>query len=87
MELLTGIEGVNMPKNVKGGEMIRLNTSIPTTAIAQQDRLGLLAGQMDGFPNGRRLVMAVLQHQPASGYQVTWCPRDKLSDRIEAISA
>ena len=45
-----------MPKNVKGGEMIRLNTSIPTTAIAQQDRLGLLAGQNDGFPNGRRLV-------------------------------
>ena len=53
---VTGIEGVNMPTNVKGGEMIRLNTSIPTTAIAQQDRLGLLAGQNDGFPNGRRLV-------------------------------
>jgi hypothetical protein len=53
---VTGIEGVNMPKNVKGGEMIRLNTSIPMTALATQDRLGLLAGQMDGFPNGRRLI-------------------------------
>jgi hypothetical protein len=53
---VTGIESVNMPKNVKGGEMIRLNTSIPSTATGTQDRLGLLAGQMDGFPNGRRLV-------------------------------
>jgi Domain of unknown function (DUF4331) len=53
---VTGIDGVNMPKSVKGGEMIRLNTSTPATAIASQNRLGLLAGQMDGFPNGRRLV-------------------------------
>jgi Domain of unknown function (DUF4331) len=53
---VTGIDGVNMPKAVKGGEMIRLNTSIPSTAPASQDRLGLLANQKDGFPNGRRLV-------------------------------
>jgi hypothetical protein len=33
-----------------------LNTSIPPTPFASQDRLGLLAGQNDGFPNGRRLV-------------------------------
>jgi hypothetical protein len=36
--------------------MIRLNTSIAPTPLAQQDRLGLLAGQNDAFPNGRRLV-------------------------------
>ena len=54
---VTGIDGVNMPKGVKGGEMIRLNTSTPMTSpVGAQDRLGLLAGQMDGFPNGRRLV-------------------------------
>jgi hypothetical protein len=53
---VTGIADVNMPKNVKGGEMIRLNTSIPSTPFASQDRLGLLAGQNDGFPNGRRLI-------------------------------
>jgi Domain of unknown function (DUF4331) len=53
---VTGIADVNMPKHVKGGEMIRLNTSVPTTPAASQNRLGLLAGQMDGFPNGRRLV-------------------------------
>ncbi len=53
---LTGIPDVNQPENVKPAEMIRLNTSIPPTALDQQDRLGLLAGQNDAFPNGRRLV-------------------------------
>jgi hypothetical protein len=53
---VTGIDGVNKPKTVKGGEMLRLNTSIKPTPLAQQSRLGLLAGQNDGFPNGRRLV-------------------------------
>lgn len=53
---LTGIPGLNQPANVKPSEMLRLNTSIAPTPWAQQDRLGLLAGQNDGFPNGRRLV-------------------------------
>jgi Domain of unknown function (DUF4331) len=53
---LTGIPDVNQPAKGKPSEMIRLNTSIPPTAVAAQDRLGLLAGQNDGFPNGRRLV-------------------------------
>jgi len=53
---LTGIPDVNKPAKGKPSEMIRLNTSITPTPIAQQDRLGLLAGQNDGFPNGRRLV-------------------------------
>ncbi len=53
---LTGIPGLNQPANVVPGEMIRLNTSIAPTPFASQDRLGLLAGQNDGFPNGRRLV-------------------------------
>jgi hypothetical protein len=53
---LTGIPGLNQPKNVVGSEMIRLNTSIAPTPTAQQNRLGLLSGQLDGFPNGRRLV-------------------------------
>jgi hypothetical protein len=51
---LTGIPDVNQPRKVKPAEMIRLNTSIAPSA--QPDRLGLLAGQNDGFPNGRRLV-------------------------------
>lgn len=52
---LTGIEGVNQPADVQPSEMLRLNTAIEPTPFADQDRLGLLAGQDDGFPNGRRL--------------------------------
>ncbi len=55
---LTGIPGLNQPANVVASEMLRLNYSIkPTKADPNaQNRLGLLAGEMDGFPNGRRLV-------------------------------
>jgi hypothetical protein len=57
---LTGITGVNKPKNVVGSEMLRLNTAIPPVPFAQQNRLGIvgniLAGGSDnaGYPNGRR---------------------------------
>ncbi len=52
---LTGVEGLNMPKGkVQPAEMLRLNTSIPPTA--EPNRLGVLAGDTGGFPNGRRLV-------------------------------
>jgi len=54
---LTGIEGLNQfPEGFQPAEMIRLNTAIPPTPFADQDRLGLLAGQNDGYPNGRRLI-------------------------------
>jgi hypothetical protein len=51
---LTGIAGVNQPKNVVPSEMLRLNTEIAATAEAQQNRLGLAGGDVAGFPNGRR---------------------------------
>jgi hypothetical protein len=50
---LTGIAGLNQPKNVRPSEMIRLNMAIPPSM--SPNRLGLLGGQLDGFPNGRRL--------------------------------
>jgi Domain of unknown function (DUF4331) len=57
---LTGIKGVNQPKNVVGSEMLRLNTAIAPVPFAMQNRLGIvgniLANGQDnaGFPNGRR---------------------------------
>ena len=53
---LTGIPGVNQPANVVPSEQLRLNTSVTPTPFNQQNPLGLLAGQADGFPNGRRLI-------------------------------
>ena len=37
-------------------DLMRLNTGIPPTPVAQQKRLGVLAGDFGGFPNGRRPV-------------------------------
>ncbi|HYO77200.1 MAG TPA: DUF4331 domain-containing protein [Thermoanaerobaculia bacterium] len=50
---LTGIPGVNQPPNVTPAEMLRLNVALPVTA--QPNRLGALANDAGGFPNGRRL--------------------------------
>ena len=51
---LTGVEGVNKPANVKAAEMLRLNTGIAPTPKAGQMNLGVLVGDLAGFPNGRR---------------------------------
>jgi hypothetical protein len=51
---LTGIPGVNQPRNAVASEMLRMNTDTPPTPEAQQHRLGLAGGDAAGFPNGRR---------------------------------
>jgi hypothetical protein len=52
---LTGVPGLNRPNNVKAAEMLRLNTSVPPVAPAAQNPIGVLAGDLAGFPNGRRV--------------------------------
>jgi hypothetical protein len=51
---LTGVKGINQPLKVTPGEMLRLNTSTPPTPVAAQNDLGVLGGDLGGFPNGRR---------------------------------
>ncbi len=52
---LTGVEGLNKPQGeVQPAEMLRLNTSIEPTS--EPNRLGVLAKDNAGFPNGRRLT-------------------------------
>ncbi|RZL94618.1 MAG: DUF4331 domain-containing protein [Variovorax sp.] len=51
---LTGVAGVNKPATVKPAEMLRLNTATAPTLKANQNNLGVLGGDLAGFPNGRR---------------------------------
>jgi len=51
---LTGFEGVNQMSTVTPSEMLRLNTGIDATAREDQHPLGVAAGDLGGFPNGRR---------------------------------
>jgi hypothetical protein len=55
--LLTGLQSpmLNYTGPTKA-DMLRLNLSIPPTPAAQVSRLGVLGGDLAGFPNGRRLV-------------------------------
>jgi len=49
---LTGIAGLNAGGGV--GEMLRLETAIPAVPRDQQDHYGVIAGDLAGYPNGRR---------------------------------
>ncbi|HEY4771517.1 MAG TPA: DUF4331 domain-containing protein [Steroidobacteraceae bacterium] len=51
---LTGVHGLNQPLHVTPAELLRLNTSIAPTPPASQNDLGVLGGDLAGFPNGRR---------------------------------
>jgi hypothetical protein len=51
---LTGFSGLNQQFTVTASEMLRLNTGVAATAAAAQNPLGVAAGDLAGFPNGRR---------------------------------
>jgi len=51
---LTGVKGLNQPATVTPSEMLRLNTSTAPTPPSKQNDLGVLGGDLAGFPNGRR---------------------------------
>ena len=57
---LTGVPGLNKPNNPNqvAAEMLRLNYSIAPSSTNPNavNRMGVLGGQTDGFPNGRRLA-------------------------------
>ena len=56
---LTGVEGINKPRGeITPSEQLRLNMSTPVTA--DPDRLGVIGGDTQGFPNGRRLADDVI---------------------------
>ncbi len=51
---LTGVKGLNQPRNVVPSEQLRLNMTTPVSS--SPDRLGVIGGDTQGFPNGRRLA-------------------------------
>ena len=53
---LTGVPGVTqiVASEPTASEMLRLNTGIPATPKGSQANLGVAAGDLAGFPNGRR---------------------------------
>ena len=50
---LTGVPGLNQTTPALA-EVLRLNTTTPTLPAAAQNNLGVIGGDVAGFPNGRR---------------------------------
>ena len=86
---LTGIPGLNQPANANQVpcEMLRLNMAIaPAT---KPNRLGVIAGDLAGFPNGRRLFDDVvdIEERVAAGILVDGfnnAPANQLGDGVDA---
>ncbi len=86
---LTGIDGLNKPANGAACEELRLNTSI--APANNPNRLGVLAGDNAGFPNGRRLaddVIDISLRAAAGGTPFTpdtnKSPNNVLGDGVDA---
>jgi len=84
---LTGIPGLNQPANVRAAEMLRLNMAIPPTS--SPDRMGVLGGDLAGFPNGRRVgddVLDIVLQAAAGGTPLTPAynrsPNNSLGDGV-----
>ncbi|MGH7731890.1 MAG: DUF4331 family protein [Candidatus Eiseniibacteriota bacterium] len=83
----TGVAGLNQPAGVTPGEMLRLNMVIPPAS--EPKRLGVLAGDVAGFPNGRRLAddvvdieLRVVAGVLVDGFNIA--PNNQLGDGIDA---
>jgi Domain of unknown function (DUF4331) len=73
---LTGVPGLNQPKHVTPAEMLRLNTSTPATPVGAQNDLGVLGGDLAGFPNGRRPIDDVVDISLRAAMGVLLSPFD-----------
>jgi hypothetical protein len=94
--LLTGVTGLNFTGS-RRADLLRLNTSIaPSAAAGAGNRLGVLAGDFAGYPNGRRLeddVVDIDLRAFAQGYGSALhsalglpdkSPNDMLGDGVDA---
>ena len=73
---LTGVPGLNQPQKVTPAEELRLNTSIAPVAPGSQNDLGVLGGDIAGFPNGRRPIDDVVDIELRVAMGVLLAPFD-----------
>ena len=78
---LTGVPNLNQPAGVRPSEMIRLNTDIGP--VASPNRLGVLAADVAGFPNGRRLTDDVVDITEQAAVGALLGVRTTLGDGVD----
>ena len=78
---LTGVPSLNQPAHVAASEMLRLNTAIaPCSDMCSS--LGVLGGDVAGFPNGRRLSDDIIDESLRVVLGVLLTPHQALADTI-----
>jgi hypothetical protein len=84
---LTGVTGLTKDPEVVPSEQLRLNVAIPVTA--SPNRLGVLGGDLQGFPNGRRPIDDVVDISLRAvagvlvpGFDIP--PNNQLGDGVDA---
>lgn len=85
---MQGIAGVNQRPGEVISDQLRLNTAIPATPISAVNRLGVLAGDNAGFPNGRRvyddvvdIALRVVAGVLVPGFNIS--PNNALGDGVD----
>lgn len=88
LNLVLGFPGLTRRPGEVVADMLRLNMSVYPTAKANANRLGVIAGDMGGFPNGRRLgddvvdiELRVLAGVLVDGFNVS--PNNALGDGVD----
>ena len=82
--LLLGVEGLNRPDGVAASSQLRLNMAV--APAASPNPLGVVGGDTQGFPNGRRLADDVVDIELAvvGGVLIAQPGAETLSDSVDA---
>lgn len=92
-QLVSAVGGLGCSSFPPGGpvaDLLRLNTGVPPTPVGLQKRMGMLAGDLAGYPNGRRVsddvtdisaraVAGLLAGPPFNGF-----PYNRIGDGVNA---
>ena len=86
---LTGVDGLTKPPNGTPSEELRLNVAVPPSA--NPNRMGVVGGDLAGFPNGRRLGDDVIDiaFQAVAGVlnpAFAKAPNSQLGDGVDAAA-
>jgi uncharacterized protein DUF4331 len=88
LALVQGIPGMNRRPGEVISDQLRLNVAIPATPLASINRLGVLAGDNAGFPNGRRIqddavdiALRVVAGVLVDGFNIA--PNNALGDGVD----
>jgi hypothetical protein len=88
LALVQGIPGLTQRPGEVISDQLRLNVAVPPTPIASVNTLGVIGGDIAGFPNGRRpyddvvdIELRVIAGVLVDGFNVA--PNNALSDLVD----